>query len=124
MKLKYLCLIASILFIGCASLTENKEPHRLCVANCDQVFQTCRSACDKSCFQCEKNAVHQAKARYARYKHERCLKGQTFIRRLQSFHDPLQCRKASCDCVADYQVCRQACDGKIKKQIEVEKVCC
>jgi hypothetical protein len=30
----------------------------------------------------------------------------------------------SCDCMADFRVCAQACRGKIQKQIQVEKSCC
>jgi hypothetical protein len=42
---------------------------------------------------------------------------------LNSYRDPLQCRKVTCNCHADYQVCIQSCSGVIHKQLRVASAC-
>lgn len=95
-----------------------------CEARCKVKAKACLRACDDSCKACEVREHHQMVQRYQDYVHEQCVQGLRTALQLQSFRDPLQCRKSSCNCPADFNVCMGACSGTIKKSLQVEPVCC
>lgn len=101
-----------------------QQTYRSCEMNCQQQLNHCQKKCTDNCQICELNARKSAAKAYKQYRRERCIEGKTMILRLQSYHDPLQCRKTTCNCPADYQVCVEACRGKIHKRLQVEKTCC
>lgn len=128
---RYLFLFLSLGVFFCLSACTS--PHgdaveaqakRVCIAHCETALKQCQSRCDNHCRACEKEAVQETKKDYQRYLKERCVEGKSLIRRLQSYHDPLQCRKTTCDCPADFRVCVESCRGSIHKQVQVEKSCC
>ena len=126
MRLFILVMMASCLY-GCALQRQHDidaQTTRACIAVCQTQMSQCATSCTHHCRACEKEAVRETKKGYQRYLKERCVKGKSFVRRLQSYHDPLQCRKTTCDCAADLRVCVESCRGDIHKQIQVEKSCC
>ncbi len=125
----FVCLWFCMLF--CLSACTSQHQHdldaqttRACIADCQIEMKRCQARCVNNCSACEKEAVRETKKDYQRYLKERCIEGKSLIRRLQSYHDPLQCRKTTCDCPADLRVCVESCRGSIHKQIQVEKSCC
>jgi hypothetical protein len=125
--LKFFLCTAIILLCSCTSRHQHDvsdQAVRSCTSVCQQQLSHCKEVCEKDCKTCDGQSKQETRQHYKRYEHERCIEGKTLIRRLQSYHDPLQCRKMSCDCMADFRVCAQACRGQIQKQIQVEKSCC
>jgi len=125
--LKIFLFTAILLICSCASTHEHDvaaQTVRSCTTLCKQQLLHCQTVCADNCKTCDFQSKKLTKQHYKRYIHERCIEGKTLIRRLQSYHDPLACRKMGCDCMADYRVCAEACHGSIHKQIQVEKACC
>jgi hypothetical protein len=115
-----------LLLISCAS----RLPFGLtaqdvvkCKAVCQHRMQICGKNCINNCSQCSYDSNQKTLQRYARYVHEQCVKGKKVIRRLKSYQDPLQCRKTTCNCAADYHLCNQSCSGSIHKQLLAPPVC-
>lgn len=120
--------IYSIAFLmaACASrqaMVENAQTFSQCKQACQQQLEICSRVCHNSCSKCSKNACQGTRKRYNRYQHEQCVRGEFVMRELQSYRDPLQCRKNTCDCQADYRVCVQSCAGKIRKRLQVVPAC-
>jgi hypothetical protein len=122
------CCWLALLFLSACSSSHHQyvesQERRSCIAHCEVLMKQCQGHCQDHCKQCEAEAVGQTQKDYKRYLKERCVQGKSFIRRLQSYHDPLECRKTTCDCPADFRVCVESCRGSIHKQIQVEKSCC
>ncbi len=121
-------LFSVLLLLGLSGCTkqqdEEAQTKRACVARCEIQMKHCQKICTDNCQQCEKEAVNRTRENHERYLRERCIEGKSFILRLQSYHDPLECRKMTCNCSADLRVCVESCRGRIHKQIQVEKSCC
>ena len=92
--------------------------------HCQERFKTCAKVCDKSCKTCSKEASCSAARHYNRMVHEQVVQGGMIARELNSYRDPLQCRKTTCNCQADYTVCKAACTGIIRKRLQVGPACC
>lgn len=103
--------------------TESKAKVAACRASCKQRFNACQLTCRNSCGQCTAYAAQSSSESYLYYKHEQYVKGGIIARDLKSYRDPLQCRKATCSCVADYYVCSQSCGGVVRSQLQVAPVC-
>ncbi len=117
-----------ILCSGC-SLSPNEDAkraqaERACVEQCRIEKDSCYRRCTDSCTRCERQENAAMKKRYKTYVHEQCVQGERVALQLQSFRDPLQCRKISCDCPADYRVCVSTCRGTIRKYLQVTPFCC
>ena len=113
--------------LSCASShkdAEEAQTQRACERTCEQQKNVCTRACDDSCKQCEVRENKKMVRFYKNYIHEQHEQGKRVALQLQSFRDPLQCRKSSCDCPADYRVCMSACAGQIYKSLQVTPVCC
>ena len=95
-----------------------------CHHACQDKLRHCLSICHNDRYNCSSAAHALAQRRYKRYLHEQSLKGQDQILELNSFRDPLQCRKTSCECLADVRVCRQFCNGTIRKRLQVATLPC
>ncbi len=95
-----------------------------CQKNCESRVVACNKTCRNNCQQCNAYAKEKTAKSYYRYQHERYVKGEMLALELNSFRDPLQCRKTTCNCRADYQVCMQACGGVIHKRLQVTPACC
>ena len=94
-----------------------------CQLICKQHLISCEKSCRNNCNYCETYANHKAKNRYAHYINEQDIRGGLVIRRLNSYRDPLQCRKSTCNCSTDYQVCVQSCGGVVHKLLTAPPVC-
>lgn len=94
-----------------------------CTASCDRVFHECRKVCRNNCLQCDSAAAQTTAKNYNRYVCEQQVKGKIVALQLNSFRDPLQCRKTTCSCSTDHQVCIQSCGGVIKKSLKYAPLC-
>lgn len=114
----FMCFMA-LLLVGCASTkmaTYHAQEVRACHTTCQQKLQECGQVCHDNCFECTQRAIQRAVRHDAQYLREQCVQGRIITRELKSYRDPLQCRKTTCNCWADYQVCAQSCTGIIHKQ--------
>ena|SRR3990167_5919171 len=118
--LKRFTFLSLVLLMSCTqqlspgqTVTNSAE----CNGVCKQHLESCQKTCRNNCIQCNAYAALQTSNSYRRYVHEQCVRGGLVIRRLNSYRDPLQCAKTTCNCSADYQVCKQSCGGVIHKQL-------
>ena len=115
------------LMTSCTGLYDPSYNHpqvRQCIKACKVQQQRCQRQCDDSCALCLKKQKLRALSRYNQYRHERCTTGKSIIRTLQSYYDPLQCKKSSCDCTTDFRVCAEACWGLVNKRLQIAEQCC
>ena len=119
---------AVVLMLSCASKKNNDvvdaQVKRACERKCQQERHVCLRTCDDGCKACQLREHKKAVRLYKTYIHEQCVQGKRVALQLQSFRDPLQCRKSSCDCPADYRVCMSACAGPVYKRLQVTPGCC
>ena len=121
-----LCL-AFLNLVGCVSYqvsVTNANTKSTCKNTCQHRFNTCNQVCHHSCQECNQSSNQSAVHNFDKYKHEQCVQGGIIARDLNSYRDPLQCRKITCDCRADYNVCTQSCNGIIHKSLQIAPVCC
>lgn len=45
------------------------------------------------------------------------------MRELNSYRDPLQCRKVTCDCLSDFAICKKGCTGVIPTKLQAVPYC-
>lgn len=114
-----LSLCACIQFLS----AEQKTTQTACIATCEQRAAACTKVCRNNCRQCQARAGQSTSESYLYYQHEQFVKCDIVARQLNSYRDPLQCRKVTCSCSADYQICMQSCGSGIKKQLRVAPVC-
>ena len=120
------CFLLLSLSSSCAlqkqtMLHSNEE--KLCQNTCLQRAQSCQKLCLNNCLSCKDSSMGEAINDYAHYIHEEQLKGGSVNRVLNSYRDPLQCRKVSCDCTADLMTCDQNCTGVIYKNLRTVPSC-
>ncbi|MCH9717617.1 MAG: hypothetical protein K0U52_11100, partial [Gammaproteobacteria bacterium] len=118
-----------LLFLNACSLSPREDAkraqvERACIDQCQIEKTRCEQRCANGCKLCEKQNDSSMLKRYKDYIHEQCVQGERVALQLQSFRDPLQCRKVSCDCSADHRVCVSTCRGKIRKYLQVTPFCC
>jgi len=125
-----LCLtIISMVLVGCVhqrSIPRSSPQGELaaCKISCQQQFNTCNKLCHNSCRQCSAYSSYTTAKHYNHYKSEQFIRGGIIARELNSYRDPLQCRKSTCECAADYRICTQSCAGIIYKRLQVAPTCC
>jgi len=110
--------------VSTAKLIEQRHLRQVCEHRCDVRAVQCQAQCQDDCHLCTDEAKLTAKKYYQRYLHVRCVEGKMPVLRLQSYHDPLQCVKKTCNCADDYRVCMVACSGSIHKSLQHETPCC
>lgn len=117
---------ALCLLVACTNQAlMTKHTERLsCKMTCQQRLKTCQQVCHDDCYTCFKEVQKTVNRSYDQYIHELKTQGGVNSRELNSFKDPLQCRKTSCDCSADYEICAQSCTGLIHKNMKVPSACC
>lgn len=117
---------AVYLLVACTNQAlMTKHAERLsCKMACQQRLKRCQQICRDDCYTCFKEVQKTVNRSYDQYIHELKTQGGVNSRELNSFKDPLQCRKTSCDCSADYEVCAQSCTGLIHKNMKVPSACC
>jgi hypothetical protein len=94
-----------------------------CLAQCHQSFDSCKQECTNSCARCSASSTHTSTVSYMKYVHEKQIEGGIDARNLNSYRDPLQCRKVSCSCSADLAACTQNCTGVIQKRLQPVPYC-
>ena len=125
--IRFILFFAVVMLVGCATQKASvKRAHEkvICQKGCEQQYKSCRHACHNNCKECSQSLALGAACNYNKYTHEQQIKGGVIARELNSFRDPLQCRKISCDCSADYNVCAQSCEGLIHKRLQNAPLCC
>lgn len=137
MKRILLVLISCVFFVGChntyhkpsnsianakqtGSVAINKQN---CIQRCEQRYTSCKRQCLNNCHRCQMKADKQAWKSYRSYYNEMKVQGSYRPRDWLSFRDPLQCRKVTCSCPADLNVCTQQCGGQIKKELRTAAYC-
>ncbi len=100
-----------LLIVSCAQGIKNHDIYQIkqCKLSCQQKNIICRKLCYDNCFNCIKIDCKKAKRSYNEYVREQFIVSGIIVRRLNSYRDPLQCLKTTCDCCADYRVCQQSC---------------
>lgn len=117
---------AIILLCSCASyhtLLKPSQEQKTCKLSCQARMKQCSQRCHDNCPNCCVGANQRAIRHYDLYKHQQTVQGKIVALELKSYRDPLQCRKITCDCPADYRVCIQSCTGKIRKRLQVVPPC-
>jgi hypothetical protein len=116
--------------IGCCFLLLASCLHRSlptnfasCAATCESRLVACTKVCRNNCAQCSAAAGQSAAKNYGHYVHEKVVQGKIVALQLNSFRDPLQCRKITCNCQADYQICMQSCGGAVMKRLAHVPLC-
>lgn len=118
--LRLIVIFGLTLLMGCAHHLYSKPCQRQCMVQ----FKACSQQCENNCRQCSQASRCQSSKMYARFVKGQTIQGGIIARQLNSYRDPLQCRKTTCDCETDYRVCSQACHGIIKKRLRVPPACC
>ncbi len=118
--IKLICILCCVFLVSCTYMMSAQEKNKIasCQSLCEARAQACKQACRNNCRQCCASSTRTTVKNYKRYKNEVCVKGDFLTLQLNSFRDPLQCRKTTCDCRADYQVCMQACSGMVYKSLQ------
>lgn len=117
----------AVFLIACTSdkvLIQKRQDRIACVKTCEKRWQACHAVCRKNCQACVDSSNASTVCQYRRYMHEQYVQGNIVTRDLQSYRDPLQCRKTTCHCLADYQDCSQMCTGNIYKRLQIAPACC
>ncbi|KTD26850.1 acyltransferase [Legionella israelensis] len=104
--------------------TKSISPAATCKITCQMKKNDCFKLCKDSCGNCQSRSIFSTRKKYSRYVHEQCVKGEVVARELNSYRDPLQCRKVTCNCCADFDTCIQSCNGIIQKRLKPASKCC
>ncbi len=125
----YRRLLISLLLILLASCShynqyvEKERQLKACHLQCIATLDKCNIQCRNNSRECNVLANMQAASRFKEYKRRQIIQGRIIVEELQSFKDPLQCRKVTCSCQEDFRVCKQSCRGKIYKYLKANAAC-
>lgn len=122
--LRVLCCVILLGFLGCASKNVLRGQNLAqCQMTCAKHFEFCSQNCVDNCPTCSWKSGQSAAANFSKYVNEQKVQGKKVMRELNSYRDPLQCRKVTCDCVADLMACKQSCSGVIHKRLQAIPNC-
>lgn len=124
--LRLFCCVVLLALLGCQGMGQNVLKQRdgaQCNVTCTQHFQHCKKNCIDNCPTCSAVSQINTTRAYDRYVHERRVEGKKVMRELNSYRDPLQCRKVTCDCLSDLTICNQSCAGVIPKKLQTVPNC-
>ncbi len=116
-------VILLLLLTSCSTYVQHVKTLKACKWQCTVIKQRCEQVCKNNCQNCTAFSNAEAAVHFNQYKHQQNIQGSIVALELQSFRDPLQCRKPTCDCTTDFSVCLQSCQGKIRKHLKVVKPC-
>lgn len=119
-KTFFIMLFSALLLQGCV---HRPVASPSCLMMCKVKMNDCVKTCHNNCQACNVSACQSTAKNYHKYTHEQIVKGGFIARDLNSYHDPLQCRKVTCNCPSDYNICIQACSGVIHKCLQVAPTC-
>ena len=109
-------IISTLLFlllISCVSL-ENQRYIRACKDICQQQSLKCQNLCNNDARHCQAIVMDKTLESYSKYVHQQRVQANDIALELQSFRNPLQCKKITCDCLADLRMCVKFCNVHIK----------
>ena len=115
-----------IVLSGCATQQQNIAKSKdvsQCLQLCEQRFESCKQQCSDNCPRCSLMASDKAAINYMEYVHDKRVQGGYVARGLNSYRDPLQCRKVTCNCTSDILTCKQGCTGVIQKRLQAVPYC-
>lgn len=124
--IRLLCCTIMIGIAGCQGLKQHAlkvQAVERCNAICTQHFEFCKQHCVDNCSNCSAASQKKAAKNFEIYVYEREVEGKRVMRELNSYRDPLQCRKVTCDCLADFAMCKEGCAGVIEKKLHVVPYC-
>ena len=119
------CCLLSYMVLSLSSCSYYKDfAHKeqektACHHVCQDKLRHCLAICHNSRHDCSVSAHMHASRQHQKYQREQMIQGQDEVLELNSFRDPLQCQKTTCECREDVRVCRQFCDGRIRKRLQV-----
>lgn len=122
----HFCCIIICLLSGCATQQNaaiKSSTLKQCNVVCTQRLHQCSNQCVNNCRTCSATSSHSTALSYTKYVHERQIEGTIVARELNSYRDPLQCRKITCNCSADFNMCTQNCTGIIQKKLSAVSFC-
>lgn len=90
--------------------TESTMTRAQCQSQCHMLHANCRAICVNSFPKCVAKGRRVAAINYTDYIHQQRVAGKPVNRDLNSYYDPLQCTKTTCDCQADRRACDRACN--------------
>lgn len=88
-----------------------------CLNVCQKHFEACKYTCVHNCRICKTKSNMSTDLRFMQFANQQMVQGQAVNRDTDSYKDPLNCLKISCDCVADLDACEQACTGMVRKRL-------
>jgi hypothetical protein len=123
--LRLTCCLAFLGISACDpqyNLVKSKEISS-CKIFCLKQQESCQQRCVDNCPKCYHAATDSAANGFFKYTNVKQVEGGYINRRLISYRDPLQCRKVSCNCTADFLTCNQGCTGIIEKRLQSLPYC-
>lgn len=123
---RVLCCVLLLGLSGCIiqkKIVTNHKAFNQCKSFCVQRLDSCRQYCTNSCPRCSSASTYTSTTNYLKYVHEKKIQGGYITRGLNSYRDPLQCRKVSCNCASDFNTCVQSCSGVIQKRLQSVPYC-
>jgi hypothetical protein len=122
--IRIFCCILLFSLYGCASKNALRgQALAQCQMSCMKHFDFCSQNCVDNCPTCSRKSQQHSAANFSKYVTERKVQGKKVMRELNSYRDPLQCRKVTCNCVADLMACKQSCSGVIHKRLQALPNC-
>ncbi len=123
--LRIVCCFTLLCLSGCVKQIFIGDPQtiNLCKTICVQHLQSCQKNCTNNCRMCSAASNYTSAKNFFKYVHEKQVEGGFITRGLNSYRDPLQCRKVTCNCTSDYTTCIQGCTGVIQKQLRSVPYC-
>jgi len=114
----FLIVIAGLLMVSCgnwktgdSSYNYNPPPVKKCKMRCDERMAQCNHMCTNTFPKCQAKGKKVAAMTYARYVNQQQIAGKPINRDLNSYYDPLQCTKTTCNCQADIRACYRVCSA-------------
>ena len=127
LKKLWLGILSCLILTACTHkpliFVEPFQKQDACFDLCISQLQYCKKVCKDSCPECCGMSKFHATESYHRYVKQSHVQGFFPINLLQYYDDPLKCKKNSCDCQADYVLCKQQCTGIITKKLNHKKEC-
>ncbi|KTD15654.1 acyltransferase [Legionella gratiana] len=124
--LRLFCCVVFLSLLSCQGIRQHVLKERAiaqCTMICMQHFEFCKKNCVDNCPTCSAASQATAARDFEIYVHERKVEGKKVLRELNSYRDPLQCRKVTCNCQLDLIICKQSCAGVIPKKLQTVPNC-
>ena len=128
MKLYMLLVgVICVLFSGCAHFKNSQtlqQNLQFCKQDCRKQLDVCNRKCVNGCRNCTSASNRVVDRNYKGFVHRQTVQGGLLNREPNSYRDPLQCLKMTCDCLGDWTQCVQACQGTLQLHYRVAPTCC